>query len=1216
MNKQLLFKVAVVMAAMLSSYGVFAQTQITNEAELRSMATNPAGEYVLANDIVLTGEWTPVGTEAAPFTGKFDGAGHAVKGLVVNQQAGFLGLFGCVSSASISNVRIEQADVRGKDHVGIAVGRLCNGSKVDRVMTSGYVTGFDHIGGIAGDIGEGTDNVITNCYSVANVFSTDYQAGGIVGWSKGDNTVKNNFFAGKVRVNGWGGTAAIVGFVEDGTTTITGNVAAPIYIMGNTDGEEGNVWGHRWSYGAVGGILNENSIAAATDNLVSDKTKVINEDSGEEKDQSGFNNTYHGIITSDANLKTPQPYTTLGWDAAVWSTANGRYPMLSSMTVPFDGDYVRINDIPDELYVGNTIDLAPVSSVDLPVTITSSNTSVATVSGTKVEFVGAGTATITVSTTGDSYINGYTKSYEVSVKDMDNKIATAADFDKLRQNPHGSFVLVADIDFAGVDFRPIPNFSGSIDGQNHWVKNLTYINNDANKIGLIGVFSGSFIKNIGFMNIYLSGNADVAIIGKTEGPALISQVVVSESYIEGRDHVASFVGNIDGNATVKDCLSNARIQTREYQAGGIGGVINHGTVENCLFCGTINSYRKTNIGGIVSLLDSDRNPSTIRNCLAAAVVENPADNDKCMINCANRNMTLENNYVTEYTVRNGAPIQAGEANDERGAIARKTQVRSKDWYTSTLGWDFDNVWKFLPNAEGQMLPVLAWMSAPLATSFFNMPSEDGVALNYAFGFEKWEYSSIFGSWGQDVVVEQLSGNDYANIDPFDNAIYAGNENGNYVGAGTATFKVTMDPSIASNFTVTGRDEFDVHVAMAGEAVEIGSVEDFLKIRKNPSGNYILTADIDLSSVTDFTGFCNDGVTFSGSIDGNGHAVHGFNIDFSSKSDSDHGLFGKTSGATFKNIAFYDFEINGGQAVDHVGLIGGGSATFENVAIVGTVIGDDHVGLVAGDSDGIKMTNCYAKGTVNGRSQVGGFFGCTLENGATLENCFTNVNSTATERGWVGGFIGLIDKPNSIVTIKNCVSVGNQSSIGRDKYTNSFIGGNNAGDGPNAIVNFTGNLYSLEAINDADPAWPNKNETADGGDVQPATGKHNTELCTQAPYADITWDFNEVWAMGAGEYKYPVLKGVNVPDKILAAEQTGIDEVETGSEVSVTAAGGIVTVCGLGSQSAVNVYTATGVMVNAISTTASEASIEVPAAGLYIITVVTDGKANAFKVLCK
>ena len=90
MNKQLLFKVAVVMAAMLSSYGVFAQTQITNEEELRSMATNPSGEYVLANDIVLTGEWTPVGTEAAPFTGKFDGAGHAVKGLVVNQDAGFL----------------------------------------------------------------------------------------------------------------------------------------------------------------------------------------------------------------------------------------------------------------------------------------------------------------------------------------------------------------------------------------------------------------------------------------------------------------------------------------------------------------------------------------------------------------------------------------------------------------------------------------------------------------------------------------------------------------------------------------------------------------------------------------------------------------------------------------------------------------------------------------------------------------------------------------------------------------------------------------------------------------------------------------------------------------------------------------------------------------------------------------------------------------------
>ena len=141
----------------------------------------------------------------------------------------------------------------------------------------------------------------------------------------------------------------------------------------------------------------------------------------------------------------------------------------------------------------------------------------------------------------------------------------------------------------------------------------------------------------------------------------------------------------------------------------------------------------------------------------------------------------------------------------------------------------------------------------------------------------------------------------------------------------------------------------------------------------------------------------------------------------------------------------------------------------------------------------------------------------LENGATLENCFTNVNSTATERGWVGGFIGLIDKPNSIVTIKNCVSVGNQSSIGRDKFTNSFIGGNNAGDTPNAAVTFTGNLYSLEAINDAETAWPLKNQTAEGGNVEDATGLHNTELCTQAPYADITWDFNEVWAIPSWEF---------------------------------------------------------------------------------------------------
>ena len=60
-------------AAILLSSAVSAQTQITDEAGLKAIANDLNGNYVLAADITLTGQWTPLGTEASPFTGTFDG---------------------------------------------------------------------------------------------------------------------------------------------------------------------------------------------------------------------------------------------------------------------------------------------------------------------------------------------------------------------------------------------------------------------------------------------------------------------------------------------------------------------------------------------------------------------------------------------------------------------------------------------------------------------------------------------------------------------------------------------------------------------------------------------------------------------------------------------------------------------------------------------------------------------------------------------------------------------------------------------------------------------------------------------------------------------------------------------------------------------------------------------------------------------------------------
>ena len=1197
-------------AAFATSMSALAVTPISDAAGLAAMGNDLAGEYELTADIELSGEWAPIGNDVTPFTGTFDGKGHTIKGLTNTSYAGWMGLFGA-STGTIKNVRIVEANITGaNDHVGIAVGRVFNGGVVDNVFTSGYVNGRDHVGGVAGDAGEG-EATVTNCLSAAYVYSREYQAGGIVGWTKGTVTISNNIFIGEAYVGAYGGCGGIVGFVEDGTTTVKNNVNAARKLTGLIEG--------RNTYGIVGNTYNDNSILVSSDNLTSDATVIINRNDGSVVDQSSMPVEYNGIITPAADLKKASTYESLSFGAA-WNLNTGNYPVLAGMTLPIAGDYIHTTTVPAVVYVGNKLDLAPVSTFGREVKIATNDASVVALDGTTISFEKEGTATVTLTTEGDAFCAGYTLTFVLNPQGFDGTIATVEDVEKFRENPAGNFKLTADIDMAGVEFKPIQNFTGTLDGQGHFIRNVSYDNKDTDKAAFFATFGGEFIKNVGFEGFNIIGNADVAaVVGETTANGVISNVVVCNSYIQGRDHVASICGKINNDATIVNCLANAQIYTRSYQAAGIVGCGISGLIEKCVFSGTVTGLGgSTNLSGIISLLDN--NGVTVKNCLgAAAYYTNANKNDGTIVNKYDRECGLENNYITDYSLINGVNVPGGAADSQAGALATAEEVRSQAWCEGTLGLDFTNDWKFLDGSEGSMLPVLSWMKAPLTTQIFNLPSEDGVNLVYIEGTEFWSYAGLIGSWGQSVTLTQTSGEQYATIFPEENAIYVGNESGALPnGAGTATFEVGFDAAISGLFNLEGRNTFDVNVSVSGAETVITTVEQFLNIRKNPSGMYKLGADIDLAGV-EFAGFCNDGNSaFTGTLDGQGHAVKNLKLTFTDGSDK--GLFGKTSGAKIMNIAFVDFNINGGlSGVKHIGIIGGGSAYIENVAFVGQVTGNDHVGLVAGDADGIEMKNCYAVGAVYGSSQVGGYFGCTLEGGCNLENCLSNVSASASFRGWTGGFIGLIDKANSTVTIKNCVSIGDCSTqgTGTPKYAAPFIAGNGAGENANAIVNFTGNIYNSTAVMNAEnnQDWPANHETAEGGVVEAATAQNPNTLAAQNTYTAIGWDFDNVWAMGTGEYKYPVLATVAVSDFAL----TGVEDVVAAApeaSVRVAAANGEITVAGLGEASVINVYNAAGVQVASVTVSAPEAVVAAPAAGLYIVAVATDGAMTTAKVVVK
>ena len=1215
-------------SALFASTAAFAQAiPVSNEAELKSALSDTSADIVLTQDIVLSGEWIPIGTKEAPYMGTFDGQGHAIKGLTITTKADNLGFFSFIgSTATVKNVSFTGAKVLGNKQAAIVAGQAENAT-ISNVYVSGYVTGYDHVGTIVGDA-RGDANVgadgttISNCVSTAAAFSSNYQAGGIAGWTN-LGVFENNVAYGAVTAPG-GGAAGICSMIDNsGRASFIGNVSAIPYAKGGNNRTSGILG---WKNGSGCAIVDniQNLSSEATQYVVGGNLTPAADIKFDEN-----NDGINGIVTPAADLKTAATYTTAGFSADVWNLVDGKYPTLKTQAAIENAIYTA--QAPSRYVVGTEYDTQAASALGSAVTITSSNTSVVEVDGTTLKFVDQGDAVVTFTAAATDVAPAFTTTLPITVGDINYAITTPADLMAVKYNMAGDFTLENDIDMTGVDFTPIgiegnssvAKFTGSFDGKGHIIKGLKYDNADKGEVGLFSQTENATITNLGIEGAHFVGNANVGgIVGRMYG-GIVANCATLNSYIEGRDHVASIAGEInntqDGETynggTVSNCFADAVVKSREYQAGGIVGTITCGNVENNLFTGTVDDRGCAT--GMVALVDQNNAPSIIRNNVVAA--SHLYGDVLRIVNKAGRDMgQLENNYVLETTycgtnAKNAGVMEnATDANSENGANATLEQLRSQSFYEE-LGFDFADTWKFLDGAEGKTYPVLKWMQPTLPTTIFDLPADR--VLLYDQGMEFFSFAPIHASYGQDIDVQIVSGGDKANI--MDGALWAGDESGSYAGSGPVVLKANIASDVASLFNTTNADaQFTINIARLGEGVDISTAQELVeKIKANPSGVFTLVKDIDMSGI-DLTDFCSNDA-FSGTLDGNGHVVRNASVSYTDGENK--GIFCTTNGATIKNVAFVDFNVSAANA-KHVGFIGSAAATkFDQVYVQGKVSGDDHVAFLAGDADNCTVTNTFTNGTLVGGSQIGGFFGCTLEGGADIQNSYFNGSLTATYRGWVGGFIGLIDKANSEVTIENCVSIGDcqftQDANGDPKKTGPFIAGNSAGDTPNAKVNFSNNnISNNSAIMSHESDWPGKNPTTD--DENPVDYPQDMAaqaLQTSAPYEGLGWDFEKVWTMdAASSYLYPTLKIFG------SFPASGVKDLQNDVKATFVAAAAdnVLTVAGLDAAATVTVANVAGQTVAMVSTATGAATIQLPGKGLYLVKATVNGKTATAKVLNK
>ena len=169
----------------------------------------PAGVcrgFELKNNINLSGiDFTSIATAASPFDAIFDGNGHTISGLNIDEaDSKNIGLFRHTNGATIKNLILGDTNVVGQRYVGALIG-TAKDTTIDRVGVNATVNGNRYIGGMIGATkGEVS---ITNSYVNGNVSQTNTNAGagGLIGYLQPNTNVNVNKTYGKAVVGGSSG---------------------------------------------------------------------------------------------------------------------------------------------------------------------------------------------------------------------------------------------------------------------------------------------------------------------------------------------------------------------------------------------------------------------------------------------------------------------------------------------------------------------------------------------------------------------------------------------------------------------------------------------------------------------------------------------------------------------------------------------------------------------------------------------------------------------------------------------------------------------------------------------------------------------------------------------------------------------------------------------------------------------------------------------------
>ncbi|MEY7849273.1 GLUG motif-containing protein [Natrarchaeobius sp. A-rgal3] len=555
---------------------------------------------------------------------------------------------------------------------------------------------------------------------------------------------------------------------------------------------------------------------------------------------------------------------------------------------------------------------------------------------------------------------------------------------------------------------------------------------------------------------------------------------------DGNGHVISNL-TIDGevfvglfslvNGTVTDVgVENANVTGTPGAAPLVGDLTEGGTVANSFATGSVDGG--TGIGGLVA---SQRTDTVIRNSHTSADVTGDTSRGSVGGLVGWGYPTIENSYATGSVINEHD--EAGE-----GAIIGEMEPDDQNDFTNVY-WDVETTGQ--DHAIG------------------NDGDDEFITPEGATGLET---TAMVGTAAEEHMDVSFGAFWATQTDPDDYPV------------------LFWEAGMAHPTSVNcARVEFE----QTDEGVyEVGTLDQLQCIGDDDAGpgledDYVLTNDIDAERsqyMNDHTAFApigDEDAPFTGSFDGNGHAITELTIE-DPDGDGPTGLFAvfddDGAGHEIHNVSLLEVDVwsdqdnseHTGGLVGHVeegalsnvtvtGTVTGGETTglvagevegsITNVVADGTASGDDHTGLVAGAVDG-SITNATATGDVTGdrftgvvAGEVDGDFqhvsatgtasGGTLTGGAVGElrpadvsNVSADVDVTADgdDDRWIGGLAGrILDGEATQLTATGNVTgtdeVGGLAGSVTGSVTDSIATGDVSGDGN--VGGFVGDLHNGE-----------------------------------------------------------------------------------------------------------------------------------------------------------